>query len=87
MTQTKDHPAAIRSAAQALARAIVDGRAAGFAVAWPSGPAGLEAIAVSETGRAKVDVTITTTELEPAVAARAGEAARKAADRTIEKAG
>jgi hypothetical protein len=43
----------VREAAAGLAAAIEAARAAGYAVAWPSRPEGLAAIAISQTGRAK----------------------------------
>jgi hypothetical protein len=53
MTKARDAERAIRSAAQALADAIAEGRKAGLAVAWPSRPEDLPAIAISATGRAE----------------------------------
>lgn len=48
-----DKAKAVRDAATALKKAIDEAAAAGFAVQWPHNPAGLAAIAVSETkGRA-----------------------------------
>lgn len=51
MSKTQDAERAIRSAAQALADAVDQGRKAGLAVAWPSRPEDLAAIAISATGK------------------------------------
>lgn len=53
MSKSNDAERAIRSAAQALAEAIATGRSAGLAIAWPSRPEDLPAIAISATGRIK----------------------------------
>lgn len=53
MTKAQDAERVIRSAAQALADAIAEGRKAGLAVAWPSRPEDLTAIAISATGKAE----------------------------------
>lgn len=53
MSKAKDAERPIRSAAQALADAIADGRRAGLAIAWPSRPEDLPAIAISATGKAE----------------------------------
>ena len=52
MSKAQDAERAIRSAAQALADAIAEGRKAGLAVAWPARPEDLPAIAISATGKA-----------------------------------
>jgi hypothetical protein len=41
---------AVRDAAAALSTAITEAVAAGYRVAWPSNPTGLDTIAISETG-------------------------------------
>jgi hypothetical protein len=86
MTKQTNAEAAVRSAAEALDAAIVKARAAGLVVAWPSRPEGLSAIAISETGKAKVSLTVQTDDLPPAVAAKTVAAAQKAADKVVEKA-
>lgn len=79
------HEDNIRSAAARLHDAIVAGRLDGLSVAWPSRVEDLRSIAISETGRAKVDVTVAADD-DPNVAARAAGAAQKAADKVVDKA-
>ncbi len=82
---------AIRKAAQALKKAIDDGRKEGKSVAWPLSPDGLDNIAVSDTGGVKV---VTTVQVDPTVAAnvdpaalsKASDDAQAAAERAIAKA-
>lgn len=44
---------AVRDAAVALKRAIVEAVAAGYRIDWPNNAAGLDTIAISETGVVK----------------------------------
>jgi hypothetical protein len=46
-----NHEQAVRDAAIELKTAITEAVGAGYRIAWPSNPAGLDAIAVSETRR------------------------------------
>jgi hypothetical protein len=87
MTKQNDAEGSIRSAAKALADAIAKGREHGLTVAWPNRPDGLAAIAISATGKAKVDVTVHAAGVAPETAAKASAAAQKSVDRVIEKAG
>ncbi len=86
MTKAQDAERAIRSAAQALAEAIEEGRKSGLAVAWPSRSEGLPAIAISETGAARIAVTVQADTVDRKVVTRAADAAQKAADKVIDKA-
>ncbi len=86
MTKQSNAEAAVRSAASALHDAIVKARGEGLSVAWPSRPEGLPAIAISETGKPKVSLTVQTDDIAPGVAAKAVVAAQKAADKVFEKA-
>lgn len=75
----------LRETAQAFHEAIVAAKAAGFTVAWPHSAEGLPGIAISETGKASVIVQVAA-DVDPALAAKAGEAAQTAADKVMEKA-
>jgi hypothetical protein len=44
---------AVRDAALALSKAITEATTAGYRIAWPSNVAGLDTIAISETGAVK----------------------------------
>lgn len=46
-----NHEQAVRDAAAALGTALTEATAAGYRIHWPSNAAGLDAIAISETGR------------------------------------
>jgi len=85
MTKAKED--AIRKAAADLKAAIDDGRAAGLRVQWPHNPEGLAGIAISEVGKPRVTTQVdAAAPISPAVAAKASEAAQKAADKVVEKA-
>jgi hypothetical protein len=77
---------AIRDAADALRKAIEDGREAGLVVAWPHRFEELERISVSDTHKAPVTVQVNAKDLPAEVANKAAVAAQKAADKQIEKA-
>lgn len=77
---------AVRDAAAALHDAIVAARKDGLHITWPSRPEDLPAIAVSEAKKPAVTVQVDTSAVDPEVAAKAGAAAQKAAERTVEKA-
>ena len=79
------HEDTIRLAAARLHDAIVAGRRDGLTVTWPARAEDLSSIAISETGRVKVDVTVAS-DVDPAVAAKAAGAAQKAADMVVDKA-
>lgn len=81
----KSKEKAVREAADALQSAIAAAKADGFVIDWPRSPEGLSAIAISETGKASVTVGVNTRDVDPALAAKAGEAAQAAADKVIEK--
>ena len=77
----------VRKAAGDLATAIKAAREAGFAVTWPSNPDGLPSIGISETGKAKATVVVTTdSDVSPEAATKATAAAQKAADDAVAKA-
>ena len=82
MTNHEDN---VRAAAKRLHAAVVAARQNGLSVAWPSRVDDLPAIAVSETGRPKVDVTVSA-DVDPSTAARASAAAQKAAEKVVDKA-
>lgn len=85
MTKAKED--AIRKAAADLKTAIDEGRSAGLRVQWPHNPEGLAGIAVSEVGKPKVTTQVdAAAPVSPAVAAKANDAAQKAADKVVEKA-
>jgi hypothetical protein len=78
---------AVRDAATALHGAILDARKAGLHVRWPHTPEDLAAIAISETKKATVTTQVNNPDgVSPEVAAKAGVAAQKAADKVVEKA-
>lgn len=76
----------VRAAAARLHDAVAKARENGLVVTWPSRPEDLLGIAISETGSAKVAVTVQADLVDPKVATKAADAAQKAADKVIDKA-
>ncbi|MCE7028477.1 hypothetical protein [Jiella avicenniae] len=70
----------VRKAAADLKSAILAARDAGLSVVWPARVADLDSIVVSETGKAKVTVSVEA-DVPPETADKAAKAAQKAADK------
>lgn len=78
---------AVRDAAQKLHDTIEAAAEDGLYTSWPNNHRDLPTIAVSEIGKAKVQVQVSGTEdVTAETVAKAAGAAQKAADRTVDKA-